>query len=288
MLAEAARRLSSAPSVRAKLTQRVTLGPAPFAARGALLEASGGRVRLALAFAFPDAAPGEPPARLLQVSDGAVLHTEYALGGPAGPVHVTRRNLRALREGRAAPDGGSAAGPAVLPLAAGGLTGLLATLRNDVAWAAPTRFTEADGTDTILLSGPWTPAAAQAVAARYKDKKTAPAPDRVPGGAGLELSADTLFPRRLTYWHEGSGGDGGEPGGRETVFALSFSHVEAGVPVPAGAFAYTPPDGAAEVDVTADAARRLRATADPPGPAAGPSADPAGPPRRTNRSGGVE
>ena len=241
VLAAARKRLDLAESLTADLSQTVALGPATYSAAGTFAAARGGRVRLELT--------SETGPDLLQVCDGELLHTQYALpGGDGEPdaVSVTRRNVLAVREAAAATADPDLAGA----LALGGLSGVLATLETGMKWRKAVRQT-VDGTAFLALDGRWTPDSRRALNRRYGGD----VPEFLPDGAKVYLAADTLLPRRILYWRK----DETLPAGRRTLMSLDFARVRLDAPLPAELFTYALPADADEDDVTGKAVARLAA-----------------------------
>ena len=235
-------KLDGYATVRATLAETVAFGPAAFTAAGSFLRGEGGRVRLELT---ADAAGGN--AAILQVGDGEVLHTQYAVGGT---VKATRRNVRTLRRAAARlPDPGLAA-----DLGLGGLSGLLASLQTGMKWRSPRRQT-VRGRDFVVLDGRWTKRSRRRLYARYG----ADLPHFVPDGAKLYLDADRLFPHRFLYWAK----DKTVEAGRRTLMTVDLSEVRVNGPAPAESFLYTLPADADEDDVTEIAVERLAEPAKP-------------------------
>ncbi len=234
ILDESRLRLRRLRSLSARLTQEAVVGGHKFTGEGRLLIASGGRVRIEL----------DPPAdqraispSLLQISNGSVLHTRYALGER---IAVTRRDLRSVRaEAAARPSGAALAGD----LASGGLAGSLASLRTAMRWEEPAVEIVADRS-VVVLTGRWTPGARTVIAERENALK--------PDGVTVFLDADTLFPVRFRYWTQI------ERGPRVPLLTLDFADVTVGGQIAATEFNFTLPDGLEVEDQTEPAVVRAR------------------------------
>ena len=260
LLDEARARLGRYRTVSAMLRQTARVGTHRFASRGAFLRTADGRVRLELNPVPADEATGEAPVgpSVLQVCDGAVMHTRVTIGDR---VAVTRRNVRTVREAAAARGPGATL---AADLASGGLNGLLASLRAAADWDEP-RAKSVGGRRFVELTGRWNAANRAAIDAADTPLK--------PDGVTVFLDAERLFPHRVRYWTR-AGGPAGNA--RTPVLTLDLSDVTVNGPVPPDAFAFVLPDGVEVDDLTDRAAARAAAAAlptDPP-PAPAPSPGP--------------
>ncbi|QDT16186.1 LolA family protein [Alienimonas californiensis] len=241
ILDEARVRLGAVPSLSANLRQTAVVGGHRFDSVGRLLVASGGRVRIEL---NPAPEQAELGPSLLQVCDGAVMHTQYGLDDR---IAVTRRNIRTVRAEAAARDSGvSLAGD----LASGGLTGTLASLRTAMQWEEPQTETIADR-QYLVLNGRWTEGVLAVFAERTAEAKLLPDPPP-PTGVTVYLDAETLFPHRIRYWSQIASGP------RAPMLTLDFSDIRVNVPLPDDAFAFTLPDDVEVDDLTEPAVVRAR------------------------------
>jgi len=233
-LDEARTRLNRLRTVSASLRQTAVVEGHRFVNEGRLLLASGGRVRIEL-----NPAPeqeGVGPA-LLQVSDGTVMHTRFAVGDR---VAVTRRNVRTVREEAAKrPSGASLAGD----LASGGLSGALASLRTQMRWEEPEKETVGDR-PFVVLTGRWTATAQKTLDLREDRLK--------PNGVTVHLDAERLFPHRIRYWTQTPGGP------RVPALTLTVTDVTLNGSLPADAFTFRLPDGVEVDDQTERAVARAR------------------------------
>ncbi|MFH5803431.1 outer membrane lipoprotein carrier protein LolA [Alienimonas sp. DA493] len=249
ILDEARARVNAVPSLSANLRQTAVVGGHRFDSEGRLLLADGGRVRFEL---NPAPEQQELGPSLLQICDGAVMHTQYGLDER---VAVTRRNVRTVRaEAAARASGASLAGD----LACGGLAGVLASLRTSMRWEEPRIETIADR-PYLVLTGRWTESVRAVFAERAKERKLLPDPPP-PTGVTVYLDEETLFPHRIRYWSQT------ENGPRIPMLTLDLSAIRVNVALPDDAFTFTLPDDVEVDDLTEPAVVRAR-TAGLPNPA---------------------
>ena len=238
-LDEARVRINRLRTAAADLRMTAVVDGHRFVTEGRLLLASGGRVRLEL---NPTAEQEGVGPALLQVNNGIVMNTRYAVGDR---VAVTRRNVRTVREAAAErPSGAGLAGD----LASGGLAGALASLRTAMRWEEPETATISDRS-YVVLTGRWTADAREALDVR---------PDALkPDGVTVHLDAERLFPQRIRYWTQ-------EPGGpRVPTLTLTISEVVLNGALPADAFDFPLTDGIEVDDQTERAVTRARTAGTP-------------------------
>ena len=239
LLDEARGRLAAYRTVSATLKQTAGVDGHRFVSGGRLHLAAGGRTRFELnpAATGPGSKRGARGPALLQVCDGTVMHTRYAIGDR---VAVTRRNVRTVRAAAAGRPGGASL---AADLSSGGLAGVLASLRTSLIWEQPHTEIVADRPFRVL-TGRWTAASRAAVDAQPSKLK--------PDGVTVYLDADRLFPHRIRYWTQEKGGP------RVPALTLDLSEIRVNGPLPADAFKFVLPDGVEVDDLTDRAVQRAR------------------------------
>ena len=239
LLDEARGRLAAYRTVSATLKQTAGVDGRRFLSAGRLRLAAGGRVWFELNPVPAGSGSKEEvvgPA-LLQVCDGTVMHTQYAIGDRLA---VTRRNVRTVREAAAQHPAGATL---AADLSSGGLAGVLASLRTSLIWEQPRTETVADRPFRVL-TGRWTASSRAAVDEQPSKLK--------PDGVTVYLDADRLFPHRIRYWTQEEGGP------RVPALTLDLSEIRVNGPLPADAFVFVLPDGVEVDDLTDRAVQRAR------------------------------
>ncbi|MFV2067104.1 MAG: hypothetical protein ACC645_09005 [Pirellulales bacterium] len=203
MIADAARRLSSQPSVAAKIRQRASLFGRDLVGSGAYRQMrAGGKMLIRLELKLQ---VGGEITSLQQVNDGATLWIRRDVGDASTTGYVNLGKLSKASSGASASD---AAWPTADAMALGGLQQLLLELHGSFLFGVPVS-SQLGAVPVWTLHGQWKP---EMLAAFFPDQKeailagesprTELLPDHVPDTVTLVLGRDEfipLFPYRIEY-----------------------------------------------------------------------------------------
>jgi outer membrane lipoprotein-sorting protein len=277
-------RLTEIDSLSCDLHQTVNFSGMQMIAAGRYLQASGERIRLdfrlfpvTVAQATdripenPDGATGadgdtngdeaaEIQGALTQVSDGTVLHTMYRNGEQ---VRVTRRNIRDVlaAAGETKSYGTDAA---LRDLGVGGIKALLGRIQSDMEFA-PVQESVINGIRFYTLIGRWTPDALTRLFNVPEGTEVLPA-EHLPEYVRILIDAESLLPRRVQYLKRRNTPDASQV---RPIVTLDFRSIELNKAVDDSTFAFTPPEGVTEEDVTEQTIDLIRRLSEAPA-ASGP------------------
>ncbi len=234
-------------SVRARLVETVAMDERKFRLTGSYLQ--GRDLKLRLDFTVQ---VGDSEGTVLEVCDGNTLWTRQTIttkGFVAGSeenegdeIRITRRDVEAILEAVAATEK-SPEQILVAELGLGGLPALLASLSRAVDFE--TAKTEiVDEEQFTVIEGRWNAQFLQKWPATAAGQ-SAELPHYVPDSIRIYFDQDSLFPRRILYLKKRPDRDLYRP-----MVTLDFNDVEFNAELDPNEFDYTPPDGAAYIDVT--------------------------------------
>ncbi|QDT96571.1 LolA family protein [Gimesia aquarii] len=236
LLNKSREKLLAYSSIRAQITEKVSIGPKPFVIKGSYLQ--GKDLKLRLEFQVQSQKKdGKPIGTLLEICDGQVLWTEHKIKGNA---RVTRRDVQAiLKQAELNPK--SRPNRLVAELGLGGLPGLLASIEKSMKFDSVAEKT-VNGKTLTVINGTWkNEFLAQLKGGNPQSPVELPA--YVPDAVKIYLDPETLFPRRIVYLKK-------KEDTIENMVSLSFTKVTLNAPISATEFAYEPPDGVFPVDTT--------------------------------------
>ena len=267
ILTQVREKLSSLDSLSCDLHQTVSFSGMQIIAAGRYVQASGDRVRLDFRLfpakarqvgdqvsASPDGDSADSPdgpanseepeemrGALTQVCDGNVLHTVYRNGEQ---VRVTRRNIRdVLAAARQSAALGADAG--LKDLGVGGLRALLSRIQTDMEFA-PVKESRIAEVRFYTLVGRWTPASMTRLFQVPEGTEVLPA-EYLPEYVRILVDADSMLPRRIQYLKRSVTEN-------ETmvrpIVTLDLRNIELNKPLGNDVFAFSPPEGVSEEDVT--------------------------------------
>lgn len=221
--------LSQRRSIRAEITEMVSLTNPPFKMTGSYVSA-GLKLRLEYSVKLAGGAVGA----LREVCDGERLWT---LTEMPGAKRVTRRDVRqilaAVESHRLRPDRAAA-----VDLALGGLPALLSSLQRSMQFDAM-KEEQLDGRMLVVIQGRWQPELRQKFVGGDGEL-----PAHIPDVVRLYFSKETQFPERLLYLKQ-------QPSKKyQPLLDLHFKNVILDGPVDEREFELTPPDDVEPEDIT--------------------------------------
>ncbi len=169
-------------------------------------------------------------------------------------VRVTRRNIRDVlaAAGEARSYGTDAA---LRDLGVGGIKALLGRIQSDMEFA-PVQESVINGIHFYTLIGRWTPEALTRLFNVPEGTEVLPA-EHLPEYVLVLIDAESLLPRRVQYLKRRNTPDASQV---RPIVTLDFRSIELNKAVDDSTFAFTPPEGVSEEDVTEqtiDLIRRL-------------------------------
>lgn len=264
-LQEARSRLQQYKSVRANLTERISIQNHAFTAEGSYLQGKRHQVRVLLSVKL-----GGNHGSMVEVCDGQILWTRQDV---IDQKQVTRRDVQKILEA-AEKSGGRIQGMSPTSLVAdmglGGLAGLLSGIAMDMDFAPPREET-IDGVPMIILEGKWNQKYLSKWKSDPKDKYAKPQlPPFVPEQVKITLRKENLFPRQISYSRRNTPGENATP-----LLVLELTKEEFDKPVRDEDFRFDPPADANPIDVTQFYLERLKGEEKQPGAApANPGPEP--------------
>lgn len=269
VIKEACQRLQEYKSVKAKLTERVSIQDHSFTAEGSYTQGQKNQVLLDLQVSL-----GGNRGSMLEVCDGQILWIRQDV---IDQVRITRRDVQKILQ--AAEQSGGRVNPSSLTaeMGMGGLSGLLAGIATDMDFSAPTEEM-LDTIPVIVLDGKWN----QKFLAKFggnkgnKNPKSVQLPPFVPDQVRIILQKENLFPRRISYAKKSSGSVPNTP-----LMVLELSKITLNAPLSPNTFKYNPPATPTPIDETANYVQAITqaAAAQQNGPAAPPQAPAKGAPK---------
>ena len=241
LLAQAREKLDSYRTFKATLVETVEFGPRRFTAEGVYMQGIDQRVRIDLEVSI-----GKNKGRLLQISDGDVLHTVYDVG--ATP-RITRRDVKQIL---AAIKNEQATSTVKAELGLGGLPALLSAIEQSIEFQ-PTVTAAIDGRDFYILEGTWKPLfreqferQAQQFSNPGPEGEPRPLPAHIPDFIRLYIDAESLVPYRVRYLKQ-STAPGEEPA---PLLTLDFRDIVVNASIDPIEFRYAAPEGVQVADIT--------------------------------------
>lgn len=235
-------KLAGYETLRARVTETVTIGARRFAAKGRFLRASDNRLRLEFVVSIGESESGS----LTQVCNGQLLWTRWQVGSKS---QITRRDIveiqRAVREAEAPPNT-----DLLSDLGMGGIQALLAAVENAMLFDSAQAL-EIDGHRFFLLQGKWKKDLLGRLGL-INPELDEQLPPHIPDFVRIYVEAETLFPRRIMYLKRHPEKELVRP-----LVTLDFSAIELNIEVPDSEFEYEPPDDVQQVDDTKEFIERL-------------------------------
>jgi outer membrane lipoprotein-sorting protein len=236
-------------SVKADLTQTVSIGDQQFRVTGEYLS-SGQKLRLSYTVLPEQGAKGQ----MLEVCDGKELWTMITF---PEAVRVTHRNIQQILAAAAAANQGSGSPPSTsVELGLGGVTALLASLERTMTFDVMKQV-ESNGRSMTVIQGRWKKEFIQ----RFPKDKDDALPPYVPDFVHVYVNSKTLFPEKLVYLKKQAQKKVSK------LVSLEFHNVEFDGAVSDEVFTFKVPDGIVPEDVTKQYLDRMNAPAAQPGAA---------------------
>lgn len=253
---EAARNLLfTSPSIRAKLTQSVSLGDYRFRSEGEYRSADGFRYRLSYRMKL-----AQLEGEFLEVSDGQMLHTVRTIrpveskGIEDEELEVSRRDLQRIkREGSKFLSNAKAIQSTEIAL--GGLPAILASLERSMQFDKVVEET-LGGEPVVTLHGTWNPERKDFLMQGLGPMSQQLAPF-FPELVRIAFTRDSSFPVRIQYLKLVDQ----QQLTYLPLLTLSFSEVQFNQPVEFRDFAYIPPQTVEVLDLTSQYLELIRSTA---------------------------
>ena len=254
ILLSASEKLKSHASVRANMTEKVSIQTNSFTAKGSYLQ--GQNLQLRMEFTVELRAQ---KASLLEVCDGQVLWSRHDLGDK-DQTQITRRDVRQILQATEqaeqrlkSPDEKAQLNASIVAdLGIGGLPALLAAFAKDYEFSTATTG-KIDDREVVTLEGTWNANyRALWLGAKSKDKSPPPLPIYVPDLVRVSLDKETEFPRRIEYLKALPG-----QSVPTALMTVDFTKVVFNGKVNREDFVFIPPERPAPVDVTQMYLQRL-------------------------------
>jgi outer membrane lipoprotein-sorting protein len=261
ILLSASDKLKSHASVRANMTEKVTMQTNSFTAKGSYLQ--GQNLQLRMEFTVELRAQ---KASLLEVCDGQVLWSRHDLG-EKDQTQITRRDVRQILKAteqaeqtlKTADEKSRLNASIVADLGIGGLPALLAAFAKDYDFTKATDG-KIDDRDVVILEGTWNAEyRAMWQGAKSKDKTPPALPIYIPDSVRLSLDKETEFPRRIEYLKLIPG-----QSVPSVMMSVDFTKVVFNGKVSKDDFVFIPPERPAPIDITQMYLQRLIPPKAPP------------------------
>ncbi|MCA8996551.1 MAG: hypothetical protein KDA80_06195 [Planctomycetaceae bacterium] len=259
ILRSAQDRLFQRESVRATISQRVSLGDYKFASTGRYVSGAGFRSRLEYRVEL-----GDLQGTFLEVCDGQILHTrrvveQIGAGSLAATsvleTQLSRRDIeKILREARNHLDVPKAVQAAEIGI--GGLPAVLASIERSMILDA-VREETVDGASYDVVQGRWDPARQESLLGglgAFAGQIGQFLPDLV----RVYFNRETQFPERFIYLKLASE----ERQTYRPILKVEFTDIQLDQPIGVGEFSYIAPPGAEEVDETMSFIQMIQQFAD--------------------------
>ncbi|MFO1019139.1 MAG: hypothetical protein U0903_00340 [Planctomycetales bacterium] len=265
IIKEACNRLQGYKSVKAKITERVTIQDHSFTAAGSYTQGQNNQVLLELQVSL-----GGNRGSMLEVCDGQILWVRQDV---IDQVRITRRDVQKILQAAEQSGGRVNRTSLVAEMGMGGLSGLLGGIATDMDFSAPTEG-EIDTIPAIVLDGKWN----QKFLTRFNGGKNAkgPLPAFVPDQVRILLQKDNLFPRRISYAKKTASSVPNTP-----LMVLDLSNIRLNEQLRPDTFRYNPPATPTPIDETAAYVQAITQAAEAAkaGPGAAPQAPAKQPPK---------
>lgn len=254
ILLSAADKLKSYASVRANITEKMTIQSRSFTARGSYLQGQNLQLRMEFTVEL-----GGVKGSLLEVCDGQVLWSRHDLG-EKDQTQITRRDVRQILQA-AEQAGQRLKNPdeqatlqtsLVADLGIGGLPALLAAFAKDYDFKNVTEG-KIDDQDVVTVEGTWNARYREMwLGPKAKDKKPPELPIYVPDLVRMSFDKQTEFPRRIEFLKQLPGQSAPSP-----LMTVDFTKVVFDGKVSRDDFVFIAPERPAPVDITQMYLQRL-------------------------------
>lgn len=243
-------------SIRAKLSEKVTLRDHSFSAKGSYLQGKNLQLRMEFSLEL-----GGNKGSLLEVCDGQVLWTRHDVGEQ---IQVTRRDVQQILDAASKSGLSIPQTTMVTNMGLGGVPALLAAFSKDFEF---TRVADdvIDEKPVILLEGTWSQTYKDQWLGKKETRKSGQElPLFIPDSVRIALDPETQFPRRIVYLKTIPDRNQGQPG---PLLSLDFTEVKFNQKLKDDEeFSFVPPERGQVIDITNDFVRMLQ------GPATAPAA----------------
>jgi hypothetical protein len=293
ILNQARTRLESLNSLQCDLQQTAIFGGVKLIAAGKYTEASGNRVHLiyriypmsairtedaaknALDAAAPELKPEENRGELLQVSDGAVVHTSWKNGDI---VRVTRRNLKDILDA-AQTISGYDPNNVAMDLGVGGLRALISRLQTSMVFA-PVKTVQAGDRTLLEVTGRWSDRVRREIFGLPEGTFVDSRPF-VPEYVRVYVDQETMLLRRIQFLKHSA-----DPAQKlaRPLLTLDLRNLRINDTIDESLFTFTPPENTREEDMTESVINSIKASV---APESAPKADTpaATPPKAPDQAG---
>ncbi len=254
VLLSASDKLKSYASVRANISEKVSIQTHSFTAKGSYLQGQNLQLRMEFTVEL-----GGQKGSLLEVCDGQVLWTRHDLG-EKDQTQITRRDVRQILQAAEkaeqtlkTPDEKAAFQTSIVAdLGIGGLPALLAAFAKDYDFKSASDG-KIDDRDVVIVEGTWNSKYREMwLGAKAKDKTPPPLPAYVPDLVRLSFDKETQFPRRIEFLKLIPGQATPAP-----LMTEEFTKVVFNGKVNRDDFVFIPPERPAPVDITQAYLQRL-------------------------------
>ena len=273
ILTQVRTKLEGLDSLKCELNQIAMVAGMKLQASGKYVEASGNRVRLQFVMAPMVSAKAEDDkslaldaespalegkddrAQLLQVSDGSVMYTTWKNGKD---VRVTRRNIRDILTAAssvATYDPKNAA----MDLGVGGLRGLISRLQTTMEFG-PVKSVKAGERNLYEVTGRWSEKVRKEVFQIPEGSLVDPRP-HVPEYCRVYVDVETMLPRRIQFLKRNVETN---PKLVRPMLSLDLRNIALNETVEDQLFAFTPPEGVKEEDLTQEVIDMIQKSTQPP------------------------
>lgn len=253
-LLSAADKLKSYASVRANITEKVSIQTRSFTAKGSYLQGQNLQLRMEFTVEL-----GGVKGSLLEVCDGQVLWTRHDLG-EKDQTQITRRDVRQILQAAEQagqrlknPDEQATLQTSIVAdLGIGGLPALLASCAKDYDFKNVSEG-KIDDQDVVTIEGTWNAKYLEMwQGPKSKDKAPPPLPVYVPDLVRMSFDKQTEFPRRIEFLKQLPGQSAPSP-----LMTVDFTKVVFNGKVSRDDFVFIAPERPAPVDITQMYLQRL-------------------------------
>lgn len=254
ILLSAADKLKGYASVRANITEKVTIQTHSFIAKGSYLQGQNLQLRMEFTVEL-----GGAKGSLLEVCDGQVLWTRHDLG-EKDQSQITRRDVRQILQAAEqagqrlkTPDEQATLQTSIVAdLGIGGLPALLAAFAKDYDFTKATQG-KIDDQDIVTIEGSWNAKYREMwQGSKSKDKAPPQLPVYVPDLVRMSFDKQTEFPRRIEFLKQLPGQSVPSP-----LMTVDFTKVVFNGKVSRDDFVFIAPERPAPVDITQMYLQRL-------------------------------
>lgn len=248
LLEKARTKLGEYRSIKAVLTERVSITDHSFLAKGTYLQGTRNQVRMEMSVEL-----GRNRGAFLEICDGNILYARHDI---IDQTQVTRRDVQKILQAVEQSGGRFSESSMIADLGLGGISGILAGIAADMDFKKPLDE-EMKGVPVYVLDGEWN----ETFMNRFRtDLKIAPKdiqlPAFVPEQIRIILQKDSLFPLRISYLKRNPGGKITSP-----MLVLEFSEIAFNVKVSNEDFQYVVDQQHTPTDITEFYVQRITAAA---------------------------